>query len=134
MEDTAKALGRAAGLRNIVAHVYAVADPLLVWTAATSGLADLEQFAAEIAAWLAAGRTGHSWPLTAFPIALQPLRLDRLPAMGSLAVDIGKPCRSSRLPRFGCSSHLLLIPKARNPAHVRESIQDLMRKLGHALP
>ena len=49
---TAAALGRAAGLRNVVAHVYAETDPGLLFAGATSGLDDLERFAAQVAAWL----------------------------------------------------------------------------------
>ena len=49
---TAVALGRAAGLRNVVAHGYAGVDPEAVYAAATRGAADLERFASEIAAWL----------------------------------------------------------------------------------
>jgi uncharacterized protein YutE (UPF0331/DUF86 family) len=49
--ETAAALGRAASLRNVVAHVYANADPDLVFTAASSGLEDLERFARQVAAW-----------------------------------------------------------------------------------
>ncbi|HVS04465.1 MAG TPA: DUF86 domain-containing protein [Thermoanaerobaculia bacterium] len=48
---TAEALARAAGLRNVVAHVYGRVDAALVFRAATDGLADLERFAAEVAAW-----------------------------------------------------------------------------------
>jgi uncharacterized protein YutE (UPF0331/DUF86 family) len=50
--ETGDALARAAGLRNVVAHVYAQADPELVLRAATSGLDDLEAFSAEVAAWV----------------------------------------------------------------------------------
>jgi len=50
--ETAEALSRATGLRNVVAHVYAHADPELVFRAATSGLDDLERFGREVAAWL----------------------------------------------------------------------------------
>jgi uncharacterized protein YutE (UPF0331/DUF86 family) len=39
-----------------VAHVYARADPDLVFRAATSGLADLERFSREVAGWV----TGRS--------------------------------------------------------------------------
>lgn len=49
---TAMQLGRAVGLRNVVAHGYAGVDPALVHTAATTGLSDLERFAQEIVAWL----------------------------------------------------------------------------------
>ena len=47
----AEALARAAGLRNIVAHVYGRVDADLVHLAATKGVEDLERFAAEVAAW-----------------------------------------------------------------------------------
>lgn len=52
--STASALGRAVGLRNIVAHGYGGADPSLVHGAATTGLADLERFGHEVARWVAA--------------------------------------------------------------------------------
>ncbi len=55
---TADALARAVGLRNIVAHGYGGADPALVHAAATSGLADLESFAREVASWIAARAGG----------------------------------------------------------------------------
>jgi len=48
---TANALGRAVGLRNVVAHGYAGLDPAMVHAAGTSGLADLELFAREVSAW-----------------------------------------------------------------------------------
>jgi uncharacterized protein YutE (UPF0331/DUF86 family) len=51
-EETSQALALATGLRNIVAHVYAQADPGLVFRAASSGLEDLERFSREIAAWV----------------------------------------------------------------------------------
>ena len=51
-EETSQALARATGLRNIVAHVYAQADPDLVFRAASSGLDDLERFSREVAAWV----------------------------------------------------------------------------------
>lgn len=50
--ETAEALARAAGLRNVVAHVYAQADPELVFRAASSGLDDLERFSREVAVWV----------------------------------------------------------------------------------
>lgn len=50
--ETAAALARAVGLRNVLAHVYATADPDLVFEAATSGLDDLERFAREVAVWV----------------------------------------------------------------------------------
>lgn len=49
---TARALARAAGLRNVVAHGYGRADFRLVHAGATSGLGDLETFAREVAAWV----------------------------------------------------------------------------------
>lgn len=49
---TASAMGRAAGLRNVVAHVYSRAEPVRIFEAATSGLADLERFAIEVATWV----------------------------------------------------------------------------------
>lgn len=51
---TATALGRAVGLRNIVAHGYAGVDPTIVHRAAQSGVADLDTFAREVAAWVGA--------------------------------------------------------------------------------
>lgn len=53
--NLAQALARAVGLRNIVAHLYAQADPELVHQAATTGVDDLERFSHAIAAWLRAG-------------------------------------------------------------------------------
>lgn len=50
--ETAQALGRAAGLRNVVAHGYASVDVSLVHAAASAGLADLDAFAREVAEWL----------------------------------------------------------------------------------
>ncbi len=50
---SAAALARAVGLRNIVAHGYGAADPVLIQSASTTGLADLESFAREVAQWLA---------------------------------------------------------------------------------
>jgi len=51
--ETAAAMGRAAGLRNVVAHGYAGVDAVAVFVAATEGVRDLEAFCAEIARWLA---------------------------------------------------------------------------------
>lgn len=50
-EGTATALGRAAGLRNIVAHGYGGVDATIVHSAATRGVGDLEAFSREVAAW-----------------------------------------------------------------------------------
>lgn len=48
---TAAALGRAVGLRNVVAHGYAGVDPALVHAAGTLGVKDLEAFAHEVGSW-----------------------------------------------------------------------------------
>lgn len=50
---TAHALGRAVGLRNVVAHGYASADPSMVHAASTAGLDDLAAFARQVAGWIA---------------------------------------------------------------------------------
>ena len=50
--ETSAALGRAAGLRNLVAHGYAAIEPELIHEAASSGLADLERFSSEVSGWL----------------------------------------------------------------------------------
>lgn len=49
---TSAALARAAGLRNVVAHGYSGVDVGKVHDAATQGLADLENFAKEVASWV----------------------------------------------------------------------------------
>ena len=49
--EAAGAMRRAAGLRNVVAHGYAAVDVTAVFDAATRGLADLDRFASEVAAW-----------------------------------------------------------------------------------
>jgi uncharacterized protein YutE (UPF0331/DUF86 family) len=46
-----EALGRAVGLRNVVAHGYARVRPEMIHAAATTGLSDLETFARELATW-----------------------------------------------------------------------------------
>jgi uncharacterized protein YutE (UPF0331/DUF86 family) len=53
-DATAGALARAAGLRNVIAHVYGDVDPAPLHQAATSGLEDLERYAQQVAAWLQA--------------------------------------------------------------------------------
>ncbi len=53
-EPTAEALGRAVGLRNVVAHGYSKVDVAAVHTASTAGLADLQAFARQIAAYCTA--------------------------------------------------------------------------------
>ena len=47
-----EALGRAVGLRNVVAHGYARVRPEMIHAAATTGLAGLETFAREVATWI----------------------------------------------------------------------------------
>jgi uncharacterized protein YutE (UPF0331/DUF86 family) len=54
-EAVCGALGRAVGLRNVIAHGYAGVRPELVHAAATAGLGDLEAFAREVAAWAQGG-------------------------------------------------------------------------------
>jgi uncharacterized protein YutE (UPF0331/DUF86 family) len=49
---TADAMGRAAGLRNVIAHGYAGVDVAIVFAAASGGVDDLHAFAAEVAAWV----------------------------------------------------------------------------------
>jgi uncharacterized protein YutE (UPF0331/DUF86 family) len=52
-EQTAEQLGKATGLRNVVVHGYAGADPEQIHHAAVSGVADLERFSCEVSAWIA---------------------------------------------------------------------------------
>lgn len=52
LEDLAETLARAAGLRNLVAHGYAGADPEKLFQAAVQAPGDFERFAAEVGAWL----------------------------------------------------------------------------------
>jgi uncharacterized protein YutE (UPF0331/DUF86 family) len=47
-----EALVRAVGLRNVIAHGYAGVRPEMVHAAATSGVADLDAFAQEVATWM----------------------------------------------------------------------------------
>jgi len=49
--SVARALRKAVGLRNVVAHGYARVDPAAIHSAATDGLADLEAFSAAVASW-----------------------------------------------------------------------------------
>ncbi|MBI1726637.1 MAG: DUF86 domain-containing protein [Candidatus Rokubacteria bacterium] len=46
-----EALIRAVGLRNVIAHGYAGVRPEMVHAAGTTGLADLEAFARDVAIW-----------------------------------------------------------------------------------
>jgi uncharacterized protein YutE (UPF0331/DUF86 family) len=50
--ETANALSRAAGLRNVVAHGYGGIDVTRLFAGATEGLRDLEAFRAEVAGWV----------------------------------------------------------------------------------
>jgi len=50
--DTAEALRKAVGLRNVVAHGYGHVDAVAVHTASHAGLDDLDAFAREISAWV----------------------------------------------------------------------------------
>jgi uncharacterized protein YutE (UPF0331/DUF86 family) len=51
---SAQSLGRAVGLRNVVAHGYAGVDVNAVHAAASAGVADLDRFAREVSTWLSA--------------------------------------------------------------------------------
>jgi uncharacterized protein YutE (UPF0331/DUF86 family) len=57
--DTAAALGRAAGLRDIVAHGYAALDAAGIHDAAVTGSADLARFSSEVSAWVAERLAEH---------------------------------------------------------------------------
>ena len=54
-QETAGALGRAVGLRNVVAHGYGGIDVARVHGAATRGIIDLEAFARQVAGWATGG-------------------------------------------------------------------------------
>lgn len=51
-QEVADALGRAIGLRNVIARDYTGINPTLVHQAATSGLDDLGAFAQQVAAFV----------------------------------------------------------------------------------
>lgn len=51
-EATGEQLKRSVGLRNVVAHGYAPVNAGMVHAAATTGLADLEAFAADVARFI----------------------------------------------------------------------------------
>lgn len=51
-KETAHALRQAVGLRNLIAHSYDGVDPVQIHSAATTGLIDLERFAAELSDWI----------------------------------------------------------------------------------
>jgi len=55
-KTTAAALDSAAGMRNLLVHVYSKVDPVKVHTSARTDLVHLECFASEVAAWL--GKSG----------------------------------------------------------------------------
>lgn len=59
-QETAETLGKATGLRNVVAHGYAGVDPELIHRAAMHGLADLERFAREVSGWVEGRRSEPS--------------------------------------------------------------------------
>lgn len=46
-------LGRAVGLRDVVAHGYAAVDPMMLHDAAVKGTSHLDAFARAVAAWVA---------------------------------------------------------------------------------
>jgi uncharacterized protein YutE (UPF0331/DUF86 family) len=52
----AKALRRAVGLRNVVAHGYARLDVPRTFEAASAGTSELDAFAREVGAWIVAQR------------------------------------------------------------------------------
>lgn len=52
--ETAKAMKQAAGMRNLLAHGYGTVNPDHLQEAAVQGVADLERFSREVAAWMAA--------------------------------------------------------------------------------
>ncbi|MCG8462615.1 MAG: DUF86 domain-containing protein [Holophagales bacterium] len=59
--DVAQAVGKAAGLRDLIAHAYGKADIGQIHNAARYRLGDLEAFAAQVGSWLrsrAAARLG----------------------------------------------------------------------------
>jgi uncharacterized protein YutE (UPF0331/DUF86 family) len=51
--ETARAMKQAAGMRNLLAHGYETVDPEQLQEAAVQGVADLESFSREVAAWTA---------------------------------------------------------------------------------
>jgi uncharacterized protein YutE (UPF0331/DUF86 family) len=57
-EGTARALSRAAGMRNVLAHGYGNVDVAMVHVAASSGTRDLNAFAREVARFLQRSRSG----------------------------------------------------------------------------
>lgn len=50
--ETLAGIRPAAGLRNVLTHMYSGVDPAKVHLAATAGLAELERFAAEVSSWV----------------------------------------------------------------------------------
>jgi uncharacterized protein YutE (UPF0331/DUF86 family) len=55
--EIAEQLKRAVGLRNVVAHGYTRINVVMLHAAASSGIAELEGFAADIARFVASRRT-----------------------------------------------------------------------------
>lgn len=56
--STSEALGKAVGLRNVVAHGYSSIDWNLVHVASTLGEKDLCAFASEVSKWVLAAESG----------------------------------------------------------------------------
>jgi uncharacterized protein YutE (UPF0331/DUF86 family) len=55
--ETAEALCKAVGLRNVVVHGYSRVNPDLVFAAATRGIDDLDAFAREVSQWILSRQT-----------------------------------------------------------------------------
>jgi uncharacterized protein YutE (UPF0331/DUF86 family) len=58
-KETVRALRRAVGLRNFVAHGHGGNNPARIHASARTGLPDLESFAAELSAWLKQAGVGE---------------------------------------------------------------------------
>jgi uncharacterized protein YutE (UPF0331/DUF86 family) len=50
--ETANALSRAVGVRNLIAHAYGTVDFQKLFQAAQGGLSDFERFAEELSRWM----------------------------------------------------------------------------------
>jgi hypothetical protein len=59
--ETAAAMRLGTKLRNLIAHAYGDVDPRKLFSAASTGLVQIERFLAETGAWVAA-RTGTKSP------------------------------------------------------------------------
>lgn len=51
-QELARRLGKAVGLRNVVAHGYAGVDPVRLFEAASTGVDDLDAYARAVASWV----------------------------------------------------------------------------------